>query len=119
MRLLASVAGDFRGAHGHTGTVHPQVHGGSHCAHPLHTTAFVGGDCGAQGFGGSFHLLDTDFHSRQFVRQGAAFRKACRGAAVSSASKSRSGRTDGLRALRFPERFRLGGSFGSPFFSLF
>jgi hypothetical protein len=76
IRLLASAAGDYGGAHRHTGTVHPQVHGGSHCAHRLHATAFVVGDFGAQRFGGSFHLLDTDFDSRQLVEQRAAFRKA-------------------------------------------
>ena len=46
-----------------------RAHGGGHFAHPFNVLAFIRGDLGPQRFGGPFHLLDTDFHARQFVQQ--------------------------------------------------
>jgi hypothetical protein len=66
--LLARAIRDFLAAHRHPGSIHSQVHGGSHFSALFHWLVFIDGDLGPQRFGCSFHRLGTDFHSRQFVQ---------------------------------------------------
>jgi hypothetical protein len=66
--LLARAISDFLGAHWHPGTIHSQVHGGSHFAHHFYLRVFIAGDLSPQRCCGSFHLLGTDFRPRQFVQ---------------------------------------------------
>jgi hypothetical protein len=56
--------------------IQAQIHGGGHFAHPFNVLAFIHGDLGPQRFGGPFHLLDTDFHARQFMQQRTALLEA-------------------------------------------
>ena len=79
VRLFASAARYFSLAHWHTGTIHPEIHGGSHFADSFHATAFVNGNLGAECLGGPLDLTGTHFYSRQFVQQGAALFKAHQG----------------------------------------
>jgi len=72
VRLLARAILDFLGAHRHPRAIHAQVHSGSgrsYFPRFFDLLLFIDGDLGSQGLGRSFHLLRTDFHSRQLVQQ--------------------------------------------------
>ena len=60
--MFAGATDDFLGAHRYSGTIHSQVHGGSHFACLVHLVLFRLGDLGPQCVGGSFRLLGADLH---------------------------------------------------------
>ena len=76
VRLLACATHNFSRAHGHSGTVHPQIHGGHHFAHLFYATMFIRSDFLTQRFGSSFRLLDAYLHAGQLLQQRTALLEA-------------------------------------------
>src|SRR5260221_6527599 len=65
--LLARTISNFLSAHRHPGTIHSQVHGGSHFAHLFYLLVFIDVDLGPHGFCASLYLIGSDFRPPPFV----------------------------------------------------
>jgi hypothetical protein len=113
IRLLTRAIGDFRRTHGHSGTVHSQIHGGRHFPHLFYAAMFIGSDLGAQRFGGSLYLLDAYAHASQLLQQRTTLREAHQRRRTTGHPQNSGGEREQLHAQRTIPRTESGFTLGT------